>query len=108
MIQKNQEETRDALSRVYQHGSLSFSGVYPIGEAMKRVAVGASLSIAELLDVAKLLKVAERARQYGEQETDKDDEGMAKRQDSLTGYFESLMENFKKVKYCFHQSLEGI
>lgn len=90
-IQKNQEETRDALSRVYQHGSLSFSGVYPIGEAMKRVAVGASLSIAELLDVAKLLKVAERARQYGEQETDKDDEGMAKRQDSLTGYFESLM-----------------
>ena len=62
-IQKNQEETRDALARVYQHGGLSFSGVYPIGEAMKRVAVGASLSIAELLDVAKLLKVAERARQ---------------------------------------------
>ncbi len=90
-IQKNQEETRDALSRVYQHGGLSFSGVYPIGEAMKRVAVGASLSVAELLDIAKLLKVAERARQYGEQETDKDDEGMAKRQDSLTGYFESLM-----------------
>lgn len=90
-IQKNQEETRDALSRVYQHGGLSFSGVYPIGEAMKRVAVGASLSVAELLDIAKLLKVAERARQYGEQETDKDDEGMAVRQDSLTGYFESLM-----------------
>lgn len=90
-IQKNQEETRDALSRVYQHGGLSFSGVYPIGEAMKRVAVGASLSVAELLDIAKLLKVAERARQYGEQETDKDDEGMVKRQDSLTGYFESLM-----------------
>lgn len=90
-IQKNQEETRDALARVYQHGGLSFSGVYPIGEAMKRVAVGASLSIAELLDIAKLLKVAERARQYGEQETDKDNEGMAVRQDSLTGYFESLM-----------------
>lgn len=90
-IQKNQEETRDALTRVYQHGSLSFSGVYPIGEAMKRVAVGASLSVAELLDVAKLLKVAERARQYGEQETDKNDEGLAKRQDSLTSYFDSLM-----------------
>lgn len=90
-IRKNQEETRDALTRVYQHGSLSFSGVYPIGEAMKRVAVGASLSIAELLDISKLLKVAERARKYGEQETDKNDEGMAVRQDSLTGYFESLM-----------------
>ena len=90
-IQKNQEETRDALARVYQHGSLSFSGVYPIGEAMKRVAVGAALSISELLDVAKLLKVAERARQYGEKETDKAQEGLAIRQDSLTGYFESLM-----------------
>ncbi len=90
-ITKNQEETADALKRVYQQGSLSFSGVYPIGEAMKRVAVGASLSIAELLDVAKLLRVAEHARQYGEQSQDKDGEGVNTRQDSLTGYFESLM-----------------
>ncbi|HCJ06960.1 MAG: endonuclease MutS2 [Lachnospiraceae bacterium] len=90
-ITKNQEETADALRRVYQQGSLSFSGVYPIGEAMKRVAVGASLSSAELLDVAKLLQVAEHARQYGEQSQDKDEEGVNTRQDSLTGYFESLM-----------------
>lgn len=90
-IQKDQEETRDALTRVYQHGSLSFSGVYPIGEAMKRVAIGAALSIPELLDVAKLLKVAENARQYGQQGQDKDDTGVNTRQDSLTGYFESLM-----------------
>ena len=90
-ITKNQEETADALRRVYQQGSLSFSGVYPIGEAMKRVAVGASLSIAELLDVAKLLRVAEHARQYGEQSQDKDEAGVNTRQDSLTGYFESLM-----------------
>ena len=90
-ITKNQEETADALRRVYQQGSLSFSGVYPSGEAMKRVAVGASLSSAELLDVAKLLQVAEHARQYGEQSQDKDEEGVNTRQDSLTGYFESLM-----------------
>ena len=90
-ITKNQEETADALRRVYQQGSLSFSGVYPIGEAMKRVAVGASLSSAELLDVAKLLQVAEHARQYGEQSQDKDEEGVNTREDSLTGYFESLM-----------------
>lgn len=90
-IEKNQEETADALARVYQHGSLSFSGVYPIGEAMKRVAVGAALSVSELLDIAKLLKVAENARQYGEQVQDKDGSGVNTRQDSLTGYFESLM-----------------
>ncbi len=90
-IQKNQEETRDALSRLYQHGSISFSGVYLIGESMKRVAVGASLSIPELLDVSKLLRVAENARQYGAQARDKDGSGDMLRQDSLTGYFESLM-----------------
>lgn len=90
-IERNQKETQDALARVYQHGSISFSGVYPIGEAMKRVAVGAALSIAELLDVAKLLKVAENARQYGEQVEDKDEQGISIRKDLLTGYFESLM-----------------
>lgn len=90
-IQKNQEETGDALARVYQQGGISFSGVYPIGEAMKRAAVGASLSISELLDVAKLLKVAENARQYGEQGRDQDGSGRDIRQDSLTGYFDSLI-----------------
>ena len=84
-IQKNQEETKDALSRIYQHGGISFSGVYPVGEAMKRVAVGASLSINELLDVAKLLQVAANVRQYGEKMEGEDGN------DSLTGYFEGLM-----------------
>lgn len=86
-IQKNQEETGDALSRIYQHGGVSFSGAYPIGEAMKRAAVGASLSVNELLDVAKLLRVTANVRQYGAQADD--EEGRA--DDSLTGYFESLM-----------------
>ena len=86
-IRKNQEETGDALSRIYQHGSVSFSGMYPVGEAMKRVAVGAALSIPELLDIAKLLRVAQNARQYGQQADDADGKGV----DSLTGYFESLM-----------------
>ncbi|MDE5862897.1 MAG: endonuclease MutS2 [Lachnospiraceae bacterium] len=90
-IRKNQEETRDALTRVYQHGNISFSGVYSIGEAMKRVAVGAALSINELLDVAKLLKVAENAKQYGGQVSDSENSAVETGQDSLTGYFESLM-----------------
>ncbi|MGN0437340.1 MAG: endonuclease MutS2 [Lachnospiraceae bacterium] len=91
IIEKTQEETRDALARVYQHGSISFSGVYPIGEALKRVSVGAALSIPELLDVAKLLKVATVAKQFGEKVQDKEEKGLEARQDSLTGYFESLM-----------------
>ena len=90
-IEKNQERTRDALARVYQYGSISFSGVYPIGEAMKRISIGASLSVAELLDIAKLLKVTLVAKQYGEKVQDKEESGLDIRKDSLTPYFESLM-----------------
>lgn len=90
-IAKTQEETRDALARVYQYGGISFSGVYPIGEAIKRVSVGASLSVSELLDIAKLLKVAELAKQYGEKVQDKEKYGPDTGRDSLTVYFESLM-----------------
>ena len=90
-IEKNQERTMDALARVYQYGSISFSGVYPIGEAMKRISIGASLSVAELLDIAKLLKVTLVAKQYGEKVQDKEESGLDIRKDSLTPYFESLM-----------------
>ncbi|MCM1498203.1 MAG: endonuclease MutS2 [Clostridium sp.] len=90
-IRKNQQETADALARVYRHGSISFAGVYPIGEAMKRVAVGAALSVNELLDVAKLLKVAENAKQYGEQAAESESMDGESGRDSLTPYFEGLM-----------------
>ena len=90
-IEREQQETEDALARVYQHGSVSFSGVYPISDTLKRAEVGADLSIRELLDIAKLLKVAENARQYGEKAESKDEAGVTGRQDSLTAYFESLI-----------------
>lgn len=90
-ITKAQEETRDALARVYQYGSVSFSGVYPMGEAMKRISVGASLSVSELLDVAKLLKAAKVVKQYGEKGQEKEETGLEKKQDSLTNYFDDLM-----------------
>lgn len=90
-IEKEQEETADALARIYQQGSVSFSGVYPISEALKRAEVGAGLSVSELLDVAKLLKVAEHARQYGERAESKDEQGLTGKKDCLTGYFDSLM-----------------
>lgn len=86
-IQEQQRQTRDGLSRLYRHGNVSFSGVYPIGESMKRLAVGAALSAAELLDIAKLLQVTKNVRQYGTQGEEEETGTM----DSLTGYFESLM-----------------
>ena len=64
-ILRMQEETRDALSRIYKHGSVSFSGVTDIGMSLKRIEVGATLSPSELLDLARLLDNTLSVRQYG-------------------------------------------
>lgn len=64
-ILRLQEETRDALSRLYKQGSISFSGVTDIGMSLKRLEVGATLSPAELLDIARLLENTLSVRQYG-------------------------------------------
>ena len=69
-ILRLQEETRDALSRLYKQGSISFSGVTDIGMSLKRLEVGATLSPAELLDIARLLDNTLSVRQYGISEED--------------------------------------
>lgn len=64
-INRLQEETEDALTRIYQKGSISFSGVTDIGLSLKRLEVGATLSTGELLDLARLLDNTLNVRQYG-------------------------------------------
>lgn len=64
-ILRLQEETRDALARLYRQGSISFSGVTDIGMSLKRLEVGATLSPSELLDIARLLDNTLSVRQYG-------------------------------------------
>lgn len=64
-ILRLQEETRDALARLYKQGSVSFSGVIDVGMSLKRLEVGATLSPSELLDIARLLDNTLSVRQYG-------------------------------------------
>ena len=64
-ILRLQEETRDALARLYKQGSVSFSGVIGVGMSLKRLEVGATLSPSELLDIARLLDNTLSVRQYG-------------------------------------------
>lgn len=60
-----QEETRDALTRLYKQGGISFSGVTDIGMSLKRLEVEATLGASELLDIARLLDTTLSVRQYG-------------------------------------------
>lgn len=67
-IRQSQTETTDTLTRVRMKGSLSFGGVKDVRGSMKRLEIGSSLGIPELLAVSSLLTVAARAQSYGRHE----------------------------------------
>ena len=83
-IVQAQAETADAVARVRQKGSVSFAGISDIGGSLKRLEIGSSLSLHELLAVSSLLTCAARAKNYGRrQESELPD-------DSLDEMFRSL------------------
>lgn len=84
-----QAQTTDAVSRVRMKGTISFSGVKDIGDSLKRLEIGSSLNIIELLSISSLLTVAARARSYGRHEPQEDD-GASEEFDSLEPMFRAL------------------
>ncbi|MBP5185361.1 MAG: endonuclease MutS2 [Lachnospiraceae bacterium] len=86
-IEQMQSETEDALARLYKKGTLSFSGISEIGEALKRLEVGATLSIVELLRISSLLTAVRRVKEYGASPEDAAEE----EKDSVAPYFDALM-----------------
>lgn len=69
-IRTLQMETSLALSRIYQKGSISFSGVTDIRGSLKRLEIGSILSPQELLRILKTLEACSRVKAYSRQETD--------------------------------------
>lgn len=84
-ILQSQAETTDAVSRVRMKGNLSLAGVRDIRDSLKRLEIGSSLGIPELLSVSSLLTVAARAKSYGRHEESEETED-----DSLDEMFRSL------------------
>ncbi len=82
-IRRMQSETTDALVRILRSGSLSFSGTRDIKDSVKRLEIGGTLGIAELLNISSVLKVASRAKSFSRRE-----ESAAR--DSIDYRFEAL------------------
>ncbi len=97
-IEQLQLQTKDALSRLFRCGNLSFSGVHSVNDSLKRLEIGASLSAAELLSICSLLEAAKRVKKHfsrSEKEEVPDD--------SLTGFFteiEPLTPLYDEIKRC--------
>lgn len=63
-ILEAQCETSDALTHIMTQGPISFQGVTPIKESLKRLELGAPLSMRELLDISSLLDCAGQIKHY--------------------------------------------
>ena len=79
-----QNQTRDALTRLFRSEAVSFSGIKDITPSIKRLDMGSSLSIEELLGIAGLLEAAHRIKSYSAKENDNIPD------DSLTELFDYL------------------
>ncbi len=79
-----QTETGDALSRIFKLGSTSFGSNQEIGFALKSLEIGSTLSMPELLRIARLLDNVNRIKTYGRKDREDTPE------DSLDPYFERL------------------
>lgn len=62
--------TNDALTRVYQKGSVDFSRIKEIRGSIARLKVGSSLNALELLNISMLLECAAHIKGYYEQRAD--------------------------------------
>lgn len=69
-IRLAQEETSDALTRIFQKGSLSFNGVKDIRTSLKHLEIGGTLSIEELLNICTLLETTNKVKTYSRRERD--------------------------------------
>lgn len=96
-IEDAQAKTRDALSRIFKKGSLSFSGLHNIGASLKRLEIGGTLGIEELLRIASLLEVAKRAKAYSR--SDREDT-KADSLDELFDKVEPLTPLLDEIRRC--------
>lgn len=83
-INTAQTETQDALSRLFKLGSTSFGSNQEIGFALKSLEIGSTLSMPELLRIARLLDNVNRIKTYGRKDREDTPE------DSLDPYFNQL------------------
>ena len=79
-----QEETRDALSRLYKTGFLSFQGLTDIRPHLRLLDIDSTLTAGELLEIARLLSITAQVKEFG----DTEEETIAF--DSLHPYFDLL------------------
>ncbi len=88
-IEISQDETACAFNRLVKFSDISLAGTVDLRPSLSRLELGSALSIEEILSVASLLKVTQRACTYDKQQEEAD---------SLSFYFENLSPEVSLLK----------
>ena len=83
-IEAAQTQTADALTRLFQKGSVSFSGIQDMEASLKRLEIGGTMGIDEFLALSSLLEAAKRVKAFSRGKS----EGGAR--DSLDDLFDGI------------------
>lgn len=106
-IKRLQQETSDALARLWKKGAVSFSGTRDIRAGLKRLEIGSTLSAKELLDISSVLTVALRIKPLAKISDNREDSG--EYEDSLAEMFtaiEPLSPVNNELKRCIITEVE--
>ncbi len=81
-IQLRQQQTKDALSRLFKKGSISFGSNHDIKHLCKHMELGGTLSSGDLLKIASMLENVARVKNFGRMDKEY--------ADSLSDFFDEL------------------
>ncbi|MBE5949019.1 MAG: endonuclease MutS2 [Lachnospiraceae bacterium] len=96
IVRQTQKETADALLRIIKKGSLSFAGIKNIGPSLKRLAIGSSLGMGELLAIASLLEATARVKAFSSKLSEEDPEDSLDERFSLLNPIPTLMHDIQR------------
>jgi DNA mismatch repair protein MutS2 len=93
----NQTQTTDAMKRIFQRGSISFSGVKDIRASIKRLTIGSVLNAGELLKICILLETTSKIKSYAKKENP---DAPADSLDEFFASLEPINPLYSKIRLC--------
>ena len=94
-VERNLLETEEAESRIRLKGPISFRGIMDIRPYFPRLQLGASLSVFELYQVARMLESSKKVKEQG-----------GEIEDSLRAYFEEI-DSLEEIRRELSRSIES-
>ena len=96
-IEAAQTQTADALTRLFQKGSVSFSGIHDMEASLKRLEIGGTMGIDEFLALSSLLEAAKRVKAFSR---GKSEDGARDSLDDLFDGIEPLSPLLDEIRRC--------